>query len=67
MDSPCLWYSGSNSLHVLHTFAIPPDDDGNVLLPSMVSFILGLFFCFSLMAFIRLLMITSYGGPFLFD
>ena len=35
--SPYFWCSGSNSLHALHTFAISPDDDENVSLPSMVS------------------------------
>ena len=39
MDSPCFWYSGSKSLHALHTLAIPPDNDENVSLPSMVSVI----------------------------
>ena len=64
MDSLCFWYSGSESLHAL---AIPPDEDENVSFPSMVSIISSLFFCFSLISFIRSLMITLYGCPFIFD
>ena len=30
---------GQRNLHTLHTFAIPPDEDENVSLASMVSYI----------------------------
>ena len=43
IDFSCFWKSGSNSLHALHTFAIPTDEDDNVSLPSMVSIISSLF------------------------
>ena len=64
MISSWCWCSGSDNLHSLHAFAIPPDNDVKISLSSMMSIISWLCYCISLMTLIRSFIIISCGCPF---